>query len=99
MRIKCPYCGVRDHSEFSFGGESVRSRPEYPDRSSDAEWADYLFYRENPKGLHFERWVHRFGCRQWFKVVRDTMTHEIVEVCRMGEQPLTPLPGNRKTAG
>ena len=99
MRIKCPYCGLRDHSEFTFGGESQRLRPENPERTSDAEWADYQFYRDNPKGLHFERWVHGFGCRQWFNVVRNTLTHEIVEVCRMGEQAVTPRPQKRNDAG
>ncbi len=92
MRLKCPYCGLRDHSEFSSGGESLRSRPETPGLASDAEWAEYQFYRENPEGLQFERWVHGFGCRQWFNVVRDTETHEIVEVCRMGESPTTFQP-------
>jgi len=24
-----------------------------------------------------ERWVHTAGCRRWFNVVRDTVTHEI----------------------
>jgi sarcosine oxidase, subunit delta len=24
-----------------------------------------------------ERWVHTAGCRRWFKLVRDTVTHEI----------------------
>lgn len=97
MRLNCPYCGLRDHSEFTFGGESRRTRPKHPDQSTDAEWADYQFYRENPKGLHFERWVHGFGCRQWFNVVRNTVTHEIVEVCCIGEKPTTVLPvtGNK----
>jgi heterotetrameric sarcosine oxidase delta subunit len=99
MRLKCPYCGLRDHSEFSSGGESLRSRPESPGLTSDAEWAEYQFYRENPKGLHFERWVHIFGCRQWFNVVRDTVTHEIVEVCRIGVPPKTSLPGTGDISG
>lgn len=99
MRIECPFCGLRDQSEFSFGGESRRSRPENPDQASDAEWADYLFYRDNPKGLHSERWVHQYGCRQWFNVVRDTVTHEIIEIHRMGEQAETALPENRTHDG
>ncbi len=70
-----------------------------PDRASDAEWADYLFYRDNVKGLHLERWVHSFGCRQWFNVVRDTATHEIVEVVRMGNPVETPLPGKGNASG
>lgn len=85
LRIKCPFCGLRDQDEFQFGGESHITRPVDPERASDAEWADYLFYRENPKGLHFERWVHSFGCRQWFNVARDTVTHEISRVYLMGE--------------
>ena len=52
-------------------------RPADPDAASDAEWAEYLFYRDNLKGVHLERWVHSFGCRQWFLVERDTVTHEI----------------------
>ena len=82
LRIPCPYCGTRDESEFRFGGESHVERPG-PD-VSDAEWADYLFNRENPKGLHFERWCHTYGCSQWFNVVRDTVTHEFHAVYKMG---------------
>jgi heterotetrameric sarcosine oxidase delta subunit len=87
LRIPCPYCGTRDQAEFHFGGESHIQRPKQPEDASDAQWADYLFYRDNPKGVHYERWVHRFGCRQWFNLARDTVTHEIIEVYRMGEQP------------
>ena len=83
LRITCPWCGTRDESEFRFGGESHRERPGL--EVSDAEWADYLFNRENPKGLHCERWCHIYGCRQWFNVVRDTVTHEIHAVYEMGE--------------
>jgi heterotetrameric sarcosine oxidase delta subunit len=83
LRIPCPYCGTRDESEFRFGGESHVERPGL--EVSDAEWADYLFNRNNPKGLHYERWCHTYGCAQWFNVVRDTLTHEIYAVYRMGE--------------
>ena len=83
LRIPCPYCGTRDEVEFHCGGEShvIRPGPEV----SDAEWSDYLFNGKNPKGLHYERWVHVFGCGQWFNVARDTVTHEIHVVYRMGE--------------
>lgn len=87
LRITCPFCGVRDQDEFQFGGEAHIERPADPAKASDAEWADYLFYRDNPKGLHYERWVHSFGCRQWFNVARDTLTHEILEVYPMGARP------------
>ena len=83
LRIPCPWCGVRDETEFRFGGEAHVERPGL--EVSDAEWADYLFNRENPKGLHYERWCHVCGCSQWFNVVRDTVTHEIYAVYEMGE--------------
>lgn len=77
LRIPCPWCGERDESEFTYGGEATVLRPHDPSAASDAGWADYLFYRDNLKGPHRERWVHTFGCRQWFEIVRDTVTHEI----------------------
>jgi len=89
LRIQCPWCGERDQVEFQFGGEGHIFRPEKPQDNTDAEWADYLFFRKNLKGLHHERWVHNYGCRQWFNVVRDTVTHEITEVYKMDEQPTT----------
>jgi heterotetrameric sarcosine oxidase delta subunit len=85
LRISCPYCGLRDQVEFQFGGETHITRPENPEQVSHSEWANYMFYRDNIKGLHYERWVHSFGCRQWFNVARDTVTHEITEVFLMGE--------------
>lgn len=83
LRIPCPYCGVRDQDEFRYGGEASIVRPDDPDNVSDAEWADYLFYRDNVKGPRLERWLHSYGCRQWFLVRRDTLTHEIAEVRRL----------------
>jgi len=78
---------MRDQAEFRCGGEAKRARPPQPEQCSDREWAEYLFYRDNPKGLLQERWVHSYGCRQWFGVVRDTVTHDILEVYPIGETP------------
>ncbi len=85
LLIECPWCGPRDEIEFHCGGQSHIARPEPYDQVSDETWGDYLFTRINPKGLHLERWVHVFGCRQWFNVARDTVTHEVKAVYRMGE--------------
>lgn len=85
LYIKCPWCGWRDESEFSYGGEAHIVRPRDPDALSDAEWADYLFMRTNPRGLHRERWVHTAGCRRWFNAIRDTETYEFKAFYRMGE--------------
>jgi heterotetrameric sarcosine oxidase delta subunit len=83
LKIPCPWCGSRDEPEFSFGGQSHINRPT-PD-VDDAEWARYLWVRDNPKGLHLERWCHTFGCGQWCNVARNTVTHEIVMSYRMGD--------------
>jgi sarcosine oxidase subunit delta len=87
LRIDCPNCGPRDEIEFSCGGEAHIARPKEPNKLSDAEWADYLFMRHNPKGIVAERWCHTLGCRRWFNVERDTVTHDIVYVYAMGEPP------------
>ena len=85
LRIPCPWCGVRDETEFHYGGQAHVARPGNPDALTDAEWADYLFMRDNPKGEFAERWVHAAGCRRWFNVRRNTVTHEILAVYRIGE--------------
>ena len=85
--ITCPHCGPREESEFSCGGEAHIARPLAENSLTDAEFADYLFLRDNPKGVFLERWRHTAGCRRWFNVVRDTVTHEIIEVYAMGSLP------------
>ena len=84
LLIPCPWCGARDETEFTYGGEADRPRPADPEALSDEAWADYVFMRRNPKGPHRERWVHTAGCRRWFIVVRDTSSQEIIET-----QPFT----------
>lgn len=87
LHIECPWCGHRDQTEFSYGGEAHIARPIDPDALSDAQWADYLFMRANPRGRHREQWCHSSGCRRWFNVVRDTVSYEILAVYRVGERP------------
>ena len=86
--IRCPWCGARSEQEFTSGGQSHIERPADPAATDDAEWASYLYTRKNPKGVHLERWHHTYGCRQWFNVARDTVTHELLAVYRMGD----PIP-------
>ena len=63
LLIPCPWCGERDETEFRYGGEAHGSRIN-PDDVDDAAWADYLYMRNNPKGIFAERWVHQAGCRR-----------------------------------
>jgi sarcosine oxidase, subunit delta len=83
LRIQCPYCGVRDEPEFTLGGPAHIARPSA--HVSDLEWTSYLYHRENPKGLHHERWRHTYGCGRWFNLVRDTVSHQVRAVYRIGE--------------
>ena len=87
LLIECPWCGPRDESEFTYGGEAHVIRPENPESATDEQWADYLFYRRNPRGDHLEQWYHAAGCRRWFNVQRDTLTYEVKHVYRVGEPP------------
>ena len=49
--INCPYCGERDQSEFSNGGEAHVARPKNPETLDDKKWSEYVFIRLNPKGI------------------------------------------------
>ncbi len=87
LLIECPWCGLRDESEFSYAGEAHIARPLETNKLSDEEWADYLFMRKNPKGAHREQWLHAAGCRRYFNAERDTVTYKIRATYRIGEQP------------
>lgn len=82
LRIDCPWCGPRDEDEFVNGGDAHIDRPEPPEQVSPEDWAAYLFFHTNPKGVLAERWVHSFGCRRWFHALRDTVSHRILATCR-----------------
>jgi heterotetrameric sarcosine oxidase delta subunit len=87
LLIPCPWCGERDEAEFRYGGEAHIARAPEPAELDDAAWADYLYMRNNPKGVFAERWVHQAGCRRWFNLLRDTASHRIIAVYKIGEQP------------
>ena len=74
--LTCPHCGVQaDETELSPGGEAHLKR--HGPESSDDELLGYLFHRQNPKGPHFERWRHSYGCGKWFLAARDTATLQV----------------------
>ena len=74
--LHCPYCGVDvDETELTPGGEAHLKR--FGPGASDEDFEAYLFLRENPKGVHFERWRHTYGCGKWFHVARCTVTLEV----------------------
>lgn len=76
LLLTCPNCGVSgEETEFAPGGEAHLKR--HGPGSDDAEFESYLFTRRNPRGVHFERWRHAFGCGKWFHVARCTVTLEV----------------------
>ena len=78
IRITCPFCGERDHSEFSYGGDATVAYP--PLDAPVEEWNEAVYGRTNPRGPHREYWQHLNGCRSWLIVERDTLTHEVGKV-------------------
>lgn len=76
LMLRCPYCAVMaEETELQAGGEAHLRRIG-PD-GSDEEFERYLFARENPKGVHFERWRHAYGCGKWFLAARDTLSLQV----------------------
>lgn len=75
MLIPCPHCGVRPVEEFTFNGDASLRRPAGEDAQA---WHDYIYLRDNPKGLFDEYAHHAGGCRAWLVVRRNTETHEVI---------------------
>ncbi|MCR8725678.1 sarcosine oxidase subunit delta [Frigidibacter sp. ROC022] len=76
LMLTCPYCGIKaDETELTPGGEAHLTR--FGPEASDEDFESYLFQRKNPKGVHFERWRHAYGCGKWFLAARDTATLEV----------------------
>ena len=72
--LTCPNCGVREVTDFAYGGEVV-PRPET--KPSERELNTYNYFRRNVAGVQREWWYHRSGCRAWFLAERDTTTNEV----------------------
>ncbi len=73
--MNCPLNGPRNINEFAYGGE-VRTMPD-PQHCSNRQWADYVFYSDNPAGIAIEWWLHT-PSSYWFIAERHTVTGEIL---------------------
>jgi heterotetrameric sarcosine oxidase delta subunit len=92
LRIRCPWCGERDETEFRYRGDASVSRPAAD--AGLAAFTEYVYDRRNPRGWHVEWWLHIGGCRRLLKLVRHTLTHEIHSVGPAQDPaPLPPEPG------
>jgi sarcosine oxidase subunit delta len=72
--LTCPNCGVREVTDFAFGGE-LNPRPK--SAPSLRELGEYNYFRRNVAGVQQEWWLHRSGCGEWFIAERDTRTNEV----------------------
>jgi len=74
--LHCPNCGVdADETDLHAEGEAHLNR--FGPGSTDEDFEGYLFVRQNPKGVHFERWRHVYGCGKYFHAARCTATLEV----------------------
>ncbi len=90
MRIHCPWCWIRDEPEFVCRRQTALLPRAL--KCEDAAWGAYLYLRKNPKGAHHEIWKHSYGCGQWFSVIRNTVTREVLAAFRMNESaPPAPM--------
>ena len=96
--IHCPYCGPRPELEFRHCGQAHIARPLDPSAQTADEWGEYLYLRENPKGMHAERWRHMHGCGRFFNALRDTTTDFFVTTYKCAE-PRPALPGTAPAGG
>jgi heterotetrameric sarcosine oxidase delta subunit len=72
--LTCPNCGVREVTDFGYGGE-ISSRPK--SSPSFRELNAYNYFRRNVAGVQREWWYHRSGCRAWFVAERDTRDNDV----------------------
>jgi methylglutamate dehydrogenase subunit B len=80
VRIVCPYCGERGNEEFSYVGDASPVRPDPAGANATQRFSEYVYLRDNPRGVFRELWYHAAGCHAWLVVTRDTVTHEITRV-------------------
>ena len=85
--LTCPNCGVREVTDFGFGGETSERPVERP--ASLRELGEHNYFRRNVAGVQREWWVHRSGCRAWFLAERDTRTNELLWTALPQDAPAT----------
>ena len=82
--LTCPNCGVREVTDFGYGGE-VTARPS--SRPERRELNAYNYFRRNVAGVQREWWFHRSGCRDWFLAELDTRTNVVEWTALPSEAP------------
>jgi len=84
----CPFCGLRDETEFRFGGMAGKIRPIGGAAAPSAAWSRYLYFQPGLKGRVAEIWTHA-PCGELFQLERDNVTHAVYTAASLrngGEQ-------------
>ena len=85
LLIHCPHCDADlPEIEFQGAGEAHVARPDMG-TADDEALRDYLFTRQNPKGIVYERWRHTHGCARFFNAARDSVSDRFLATYRIGE--------------
>ncbi|SIS76104.1 sarcosine oxidase subunit delta [Roseivivax lentus] len=86
LLIHCPYCDeTLPELEFAYAGQAHVVRAADPSSQTDEEWRDFLFIRDNVKGVHAERWQHVHGCGRFFNALRHTVSDKFLTTYKAGE--------------
>ena len=87
LLIHCPYCDEeRPELEFRNMGEAHVVRIPDIANQSDEDFEKFLYIRDNPKGVNYERWRHVHGCGRFFNAVRHTVSDKFIATYKAGEQ-------------
>ena len=86
LLIHCPYCEEdRPELEFRNMGQAHVVRSTDLANQSDEDFEKFLYIRDNPKGVNYERWRHVHGCARFFNAARDTVSDRFITVYKAGE--------------
>ena len=73
--LSCPLNGLRNISEFTYGGE-YHPTPDHQTTSS-RDWAEHVFYQDSTAGIVIEWWCQT-PSSFWLVAKRNTLTDEVV---------------------
>ncbi|MGL4490567.1 MAG: sarcosine oxidase subunit delta [Rhizobiaceae bacterium] len=86
LLIRCPYCEEeRPELEFRNMGQAHVMRSTDLANQSDEDFEKFLYIRDNPKGVSYERWRHVHGCGRFFNAARHTVSDKFIVTYKAGE--------------
>ena len=56
IRINCPFCGLRDHQEFTYLEDGSVKIPPF-NNTSEKKWYEFIFLRDNGEILFIIKYL------------------------------------------